>query len=128
MLVTLVLLASYPLWAEHVGLYQYLGIEVAVWMVYALGYNLLLGYTGLPAFGQGAFFGVGAYAYGLCYLHWSQNPFLALICGSLAGGAAAATRRLLGLSPARHLLRAPHDRVRPGLLVLGHEGHVGDRR
>ena len=89
MVVTLVLLASYPLWAEHLGLYQYLGIEVAVWMVYALGYNLLLGYTGLPAFGQGAFFGIGAYAYGLCYLHLSQNPGVALLCGTLAGGAAA---------------------------------------
>jgi branched-chain amino acid transport system permease protein len=89
MLATLVLLASFPLWAEHVGLYQYLGIEVAVWMVYALGYNLLLGYTGLPAFGQGAFFGVGAYAYGLCYLHGGQNPFISLAGGALAGAVAA---------------------------------------
>jgi branched-chain amino acid transport system permease protein len=89
MLVTLALLASFPLWAEHVGLYQYLGVEVAIWMVYALGYNLLLGYTGLPAFGQGAFFGIGAYAYGLCSLNWSQNPLLALSCGVLAAAAAA---------------------------------------
>ena len=90
MLVTLALLVTFPFWAEHVGLYQYLGIEVVIWMVYALGYNLLLGYTGLPAFGQGAFFGVGAYAYGLCYLNWSQNPLLALACAALGGGAAAA--------------------------------------
>ena len=90
MLVTLALLATFPLWAEHVGLYQYLGIEVAVWMVYALGYNLLLGYTGLPAFGQGAFFGVGAYAYGLCYLNWSQNPGICLLAATLAAAAAAA--------------------------------------
>lgn len=89
MLVTLLLLASFPLWAEHVGLYQYLGIEVVVWMLYALGYNLLLGYTGLPAFGQGAFFGVGAYAYGLSYLHGSQNPAVSLLCATLAGAAAA---------------------------------------
>ena len=33
-------MASFPFWAEHVGLYQYLGIEVAIWMLYALGYNL----------------------------------------------------------------------------------------
>jgi branched-chain amino acid transport system permease protein len=77
------------LWAEHVGLYQYLGIEVAIWMLYALGYNLLLGYTGLPAFGQGAFFGVGAYAYGLCYQHWTQNPLVCLPCGVLAASVAA---------------------------------------
>jgi len=90
MLLTLALLASYPLWAEHLGLYQYLGIEVAIWMLYALGYNLLLGYTGLPAFGQGAFFGVGAYAYGLCYLHGTQNPVVCLACSVLGSAAAAA--------------------------------------
>jgi branched-chain amino acid transport system permease protein len=89
MLVTLALLASFPLWAEHLGLYQYLGIEVVIWMVYALGYNLLLGYTGLPAFGQGAFFGVGAYAYGLCYLNLSQNPLVCLAAGTLAAACAA---------------------------------------
>ena len=89
MLVMLALMASFPLWAEHVGLYQYLGIEVAIWMLYALGYNLLLGYTGLPAFGQGAFFGVGAYAYGLCYQHWTQNPLVCMPCGVLAAAVAA---------------------------------------
>lgn len=90
MLVTLAVLASYPLWCEHVGLYPYLGIEVTIWMVYALGYNLLLGYTGLPAFGQGAFFGVGGYAYGLCYLNLGQNSAIALLVATLAGAAAAA--------------------------------------
>lgn len=95
MLATLLLLASFPLWCEHVGLYQYLGIEVAVWMLYALGYNLLLGYTGLPAFGQGAFFGVGAYAYGLSYLNGGQNPGLSLLCATLAGAAAAGLVGLL---------------------------------
>jgi len=90
MLLTLGLLVSFPFWAEPVGLYQYLGIEVVIWMLYALGYNLLLGYTGLPAFGQGAFFGIGAYAYGLCYLNLSQNPLVALACAGLVGGFGAA--------------------------------------
>ncbi|WP_437716846.1 branched-chain amino acid ABC transporter permease [Sorangium sp. So ce448] len=90
MLITLALMASFPLWAEHVGLYQYLGIEVAIWTLYALGYNLLMGYTGLPAFGQGAFLGVGAYVYGLCYLNWSQNPLICLALGAVAGGVGAA--------------------------------------
>jgi branched-chain amino acid transport system permease protein len=89
MLITLGLMASFPFWAEHVGLYQYLGIEVAIWMLYALGYNLLMGYTGLPAFGQGAFLGVGAYAYGLCYLNGTQNPLVCLAAAALGGGMAA---------------------------------------
>jgi branched-chain amino acid transport system permease protein len=90
MLVTIALLLSFPLWAEAVGLYPYLGIEVVIWMVYALGYNLLLGYTGLPSFGHGAFFGVGAYAYGLCTLGLSPSPWLGLVAAGLAGGAGAA--------------------------------------
>jgi branched-chain amino acid transport system permease protein len=84
------LLLSFPAWAQAVGLYPYLGVEVAVWMIYALGFNLVLGYTGLPSFGHGAFFGVGAYTYGLCYLHLGAGALSSLLGGSLAGGLAAA--------------------------------------
>jgi len=62
---TAVVLASTPLWLSRVGLYQYLALEIAIFMIYAMGYNLLLGNSGLPSFGHGAFFGVGAYAFGL---------------------------------------------------------------
>lgn len=89
MLITFALLLSFPAWAESIGLYPYLGIEVAIWMIFALGYNLVLGYTGLPSFGHGAFFGIGAYAYGLCYLRVSENPLLALASASLAGALGA---------------------------------------
>ena len=58
-------LASTPLWLAQVGLYQYLALEVLIWMLFALGYNLMLGTTGLPSFGHGAFFGAGAYTFGL---------------------------------------------------------------
>lgn len=65
MLLTVAVLASTPLWLSHVGLYQYLALEIMIWMLFALGYNLLLGTTGLPSFGHGAYFGIGAYAFGL---------------------------------------------------------------
>ena len=45
----------------------------------ALGFNLLLGYTGLLSFGHSAYFGTGAYAVALMvkYLHWtSMEAFL----------------------------------------------------
>jgi branched-chain amino acid transport system permease protein len=90
MLFTFALLASFPLWADSVGLYPYLGIEVAIWMIYALGYNLLLGYTGLPSFGHGAFFGIGAYAYGLCQLKLWENPLTSLACAAAMGALFAA--------------------------------------
>ncbi len=90
MVVTIALLLTFPLWAETLGLYPYLGIEVVVWMIFALGYNLLLGYAGLPSFGHGAFFGIGGYAYGLCYLHLSANPVVALLLAGCAGALGAA--------------------------------------
>lgn len=65
MVFTVALLASTPLWLSQVGLYQYLALEIMIWMMFALGHNLLLGYGGLPSFGHGAYFGVGAYAFGL---------------------------------------------------------------
>ena len=65
MVITVLLLLSTPLWVARVGLYQYLALEIMIWMMFALGYNLLLGFTGLPSFGHGAYFGIGAYAFGL---------------------------------------------------------------
>ena len=45
-------------------------------MLFALGYNLLLGTTGLPSFGHGAFFGVGAYAFGLLQQRVWRQPLV----------------------------------------------------
>lgn len=65
LLVTLAALASAPLWLQSVGLYQYVALEIVIWMIFALAHNLLLGHGGMPSFGHGAYFGVGAYAFGL---------------------------------------------------------------
>ena len=54
-----------------------------------LGYNLLLGYTGLPAFGHGAFFGIGGYVLGVTE-KWVTGglalPLLAATVGTLLAG------------------------------------------
>lgn len=89
MLLAFALLLTFPLYADAIGLYPYLGVEVVIWILYGLGYNLLLGYTGLPSFGHGAFLGIGAYAYGLCHLHVSQNPLVALPFAAAMGALAA---------------------------------------
>jgi branched-chain amino acid transport system permease protein len=92
-LLTFALLASTPLWIATVGLYQYLALEIMIWMMFALGYNLLLGYTGLPSFGHGAYFGVGAYAFGLLQLKlWANLWFClggAIVITALIGGIVA---------------------------------------
>ena len=80
MLLTLALLASTPLWLAKAGLYQYLALEIMIWMLFALGHNLLLGYGGLPSFGHGAYFGIGAYAFGLLQLRAGAG-----LLGALAG-------------------------------------------
>lgn len=90
MLATFVLFATLPFWIKGVGLYPYLGVEVMIWIVYALGFNLLLGHAGLPSFGHGAYFGVGAYAFGLTQLHWGLGLGGGLLFAVLAGGIAGA--------------------------------------
>src|SRR6187431_434471 len=90
MLVLLLLLATTPFWLARLGLYQYLALEVMVWMLFALGYNLMLGTTGLPSFGHGAFFGVGAYAFGLLQQRIFANLWFDLAGAVLVTAALAA--------------------------------------
>jgi branched-chain amino acid transport system permease protein len=86
MLATVLLLASTPLWLKQAGLYQYLALEIMIWMLFALGHNLLLGYAGLPSFGHGAYFGIGAYALGLLQQRAGSGVLLALL-GALVAAA-----------------------------------------
>ena len=93
MVVFFAILLTLPLWIKGVGFYQYLGVEIIIWMIFALGFNLLLGYTGLPSFGHGAYFGVGAYAFGLFNLNVSANVWLGVLVAvtvSLVAGALVA--------------------------------------
>jgi branched-chain amino acid transport system permease protein len=92
MLVFFSILLTYPFWASIAGLYQYLGVEIAIFVIYALGFNLLLGYTGLPSFGHGAFLGVGAYGYGLLqgvFPNVFTGLLLAILCAGIAAGIVA---------------------------------------
>lgn len=47
---------------EWTGLTTTTASEILIYAIAALGFNLLLGYTGLVSFGHGIFFGVAAYA------------------------------------------------------------------
>jgi branched-chain amino acid transport system permease protein len=84
MLVAFAVFGTLPLWIEALGLYRYLGVEIMIWCLFALGFNLLLGYTGLPSFGHGAYFGIGAYAMGLMQLRLVANLWLGLLAATLA--------------------------------------------
>jgi|SRR6056297_116834 len=84
--VFLLALSTAPFWLPAVGLYQYLGIEVAIWLIFALGFNLLFGYIGLHSFGHGAYLGIGAYAFGLF-----QQEIAVSLWGGLLAAISAAT-------------------------------------
>jgi branched-chain amino acid transport system ATP-binding protein len=58
--------------------------EVAIFALVGLGYNLLLGYTGLLSFGHGLFFGLAAYCVALTQIHWFRDSILLpFLCGLL---------------------------------------------
>lgn len=59
----------------------YLAVRVMMLGIFALGYNLLLGRTGLLSFGHGAFYAAGAYGLGLFALRVSPHPLLGLAVG-----------------------------------------------
>jgi branched-chain amino acid transport system permease protein len=53
-------------------------------MLFAMAHNLLLGQGGLPSFGHGAYFGVGAYAFGLLQQRAGAELLMGLIGAALA--------------------------------------------
>jgi branched-chain amino acid transport system permease protein len=76
----------------------YLAMHILILAVFALGFNLLFGYTGLLSFGQAGFFAVGAYGCAKILLV-VPNLFLGIIGGVVLAGIAAL---LLGIVSVRH--------------------------
>jgi branched-chain amino acid transport system permease protein len=73
-------------------------IHILLLSVFALGFNLLLGYTGLLSFGQAGFFAVGAYACAKILLVF-PSLIAGVAAGIVAGGIAAL---ILGYLCVRH--------------------------
>jgi branched-chain amino acid transport system permease protein len=73
--------------------YLYLTIKIIVWALYAMSFNLVLGYGGMMSFGHAAFYGVGAYCCALLLVKTScpmpvafaAAPFAAAIVGVVIG-------------------------------------------
>ena len=76
----------------------YMTIHILILSVFALGFNLLLGYTGLLSFGQAGFFAMGAYVSAKILLIF-PSLLAGVIAGLLAGGIAAL---ILGYLCVRH--------------------------
>jgi len=69
-----------------VNLYQ-VGIitSALVFVILGLGLNIVIGYGGLLHLGYAAFYAVGAYNYGLMYLYWGLQFWVALPLGAVSG-------------------------------------------
>jgi len=76
----------------------YMTIHILLLSVFALGFNLLLGYTGLLSFGQAGFFAMGAYASAKMLLVY-PSLLVGVAAGMVAGGISAL---ILGYLCVRH--------------------------
>ena len=74
--------------------------RIMVLAVFAMGYNLAFGYTGLLSLGHALLLASGMYAAGLSSQLWGVTAGPALILGVLAGGIAASVVGLLALRTA----------------------------
>ncbi|RPJ08873.1 MAG: branched-chain amino acid ABC transporter permease, partial [Deltaproteobacteria bacterium] len=61
-----------------------LASEILIWGIFGLGFNLLLGYTGVLSFGHAAYFGLGAYSAGLAFRYWKASIWTGLLLGVVA--------------------------------------------
>lgn len=68
--------------------YQALAINILIFGLFAVGFNLLFGYTGLLSFGHAAFLGVGSYLTGIAMVHGGVPWWLALGIGVVAAALA----------------------------------------
>ena len=77
----------------------YLGlvVKIMIFALFAMSFDLLIGYTGMASLGHAAYFGVAAYATGLLALRLGWNVWLALPASLLIAALTAALFGLLAL-------------------------------
>jgi branched-chain amino acid transport system permease protein len=80
----------------------FIAIEVIAFSLYAVSFNVLLGYGGMLSFGHAAFFGVGGYAAAVLFKKAGLPPSLAFaLLPLVAMGAAAASALIIGFFSVR---------------------------
>ena len=66
--------------------YEALAINILIFGLFAMGFNLLFGYMGLLSFGHAAFLGIGSYLTGIAIVHYGL-PWAAAILIGIIGAA-----------------------------------------
>ena len=72
--------------------------QIAIWSLFALSLDLLLGYAGIVSLGHAAYFGFGAYVAALFAINYTGDPLTVLLVAGVAAG-------LLGLVTSLLVLR-----------------------
>ena len=81
-IVAWLLIAAAPLlFSQHAPLIN----EVAIFALFALSLDLILGYAGIVSLGHAAYFGAGAYGAALFAKHVMPDPLVGLAVGTAAG-------------------------------------------
>jgi branched-chain amino acid transport system permease protein len=62
-----------------------LAVNILIYGLYALGFNLVYGYLGLLSFGHAALFGTGAYLCGIAIVHLALPWYASIAIGILGG-------------------------------------------
>jgi len=65
--------------------YHSLATEMLIFAIFAVGYDIIFGYTGLLSFGHAIFFGIGAYGTGLVLVRLVPSLFVALVIAIAVG-------------------------------------------
>jgi len=76
LLILAVALLALPFAVRAMGMTDGIATEIAIFTLVGLGFNILLGYTGLVSFGHATFFGLAAYAAALGQIHWLRGQVL----------------------------------------------------
>jgi branched-chain amino acid transport system permease protein len=94
------ILAAVPFFPDYLPL----ATQAVIYIVFALGLDLLVGAAGIVTLGQSAFFGIGAYTAGILSTHGWGEPLTGLLAGGLIAGAVGAVLGAIVLRTARFTL------------------------
>ena len=70
-----------PVTSDVLTGYDSLAKSIIIWAIFAVGFNLLLGETGLLSFGHAAFWGVAGYGAGWVAIYSYGHPLLMIVVG-----------------------------------------------
>ncbi|OGR10929.1 MAG: hypothetical protein A2097_07860 [Desulfobacula sp. GWF2_41_7] len=85
-LILIIILILLPLFSsEYI---KVVAMQIFIFGVFAISYDILLGYTGIASFGHAIFFGTGAYVSALMMLKagfsfWATIPFVVVSCAGI---------------------------------------------